>query len=67
MDIRRIIFEIIALVSFLSLCYVYFHIEEVTKVSVNAYIDSQWGITNLTLKQYFKSHNLEPDEDENNN
>lgn len=47
--------------------YVVTHKENVVWLSVNAYIDTKWGITNLTLDQYFKSHNLEPDETQNNN
>lgn len=62
MDIRRIIFEIIALVSFFALCYVYFHQEEIVGMSLNNYIDKNGGITTITLDEYFKTHNLEPDE-----
>jgi len=58
-------FLVISIAAFIV--YVLTHQEEATRVSVNAYIDSHGGITNLTLDQYFKSHNLEPDEDENNN
>lgn len=47
--------------------YIFTHREEVVSVSVIEYIEMNWGITQVTLDQYFKSHNLEPDEDENNN
>lgn len=38
--IRRIIFEILALVSFLSLCYFYFHKDEIVSVAVADYLET---------------------------
>jgi len=40
MDIRRLIFEIIALVSFLALCYFYFHRQEIVSVAVADYLET---------------------------
>ena len=40
MDIHRILFEIIALVSFFALCYIYFHQDEIVGVAVTNYLET---------------------------
>jgi len=63
----RLFIDFLVIVIAAFIVYVVTHKDDVVAVSVNEFIETNWGITEVTLDHYFKSHNLEPDEDENNN